>query len=332
MTDQTYHVLGIGNAIVDVLKHETDDFLYEHDIEKGAMTLIDAERAEWLYARMAPATEVSGGSAANSMAGLASLGCRGAYIGKVKDDPLGRVFRTDIETTGIVFRTPAETQGAPTARCLIVVTPDAQRSMSTYLGASTDLGPEDVDGKLVASAAVTYLEGYLWDKPRAKNAFLKAADVAHQAGHRVSLSLSDSFCVDRHRVEFLDLVRDHVDVLFANEAEITSLYQTDGLDQAVAQVRGQCEIAVVTRSEKGSLVVTHDAIHEVAAEPVTHVTDTTGAGDLYAAGFLVGLTAGQDLPVCGRLGAIAAAEVISHLGARPVASLASLARAKGIAL
>jgi sugar/nucleoside kinase (ribokinase family) len=325
MDETRFDVVGIGNAMVDVIAHADDAFLRTHDLVKGAMTLIDADRAEELYARIPPAVEVSGGSAGNTIAGLASLGGRAAYIGKVCDDQLGRVFRHDIRAAGVAFDVAAASVGS-TGRCLIMVTPDAQRTMQTYLGAGSDLGPEDVDAQLIASARVTYLEGYLWDPPRAKEAFLKAARIAHDAGRRVSLTLSDPFCVERHREEFLDLVSAHIDVLFANEAEIMSLYQADSFDDALQHVRGHCEIAALTRSERGAVIVAGAEVHVVDAEPVEHVVDTTGAGDAYAAGFLHGLTRGMDVPACGRIAGIAAAEVISHFGARPEVSLADLVR------
>jgi sugar/nucleoside kinase (ribokinase family) len=318
-------VLGIGNAIVDVLSHADEGFLAEHDLPKGAMTLIDAERADRLYGAMGPGIEVSGGSCANTVVGAASLGSRVAYVGKVRDDQLGGIFAHDIRAAGVGFATPSASDGPGTARCLILVTPDAQRTMCTYLGACVELGPEDVDRDLVAGAAVTYLEGYLWDPPRAKEAFRVAMDTARQAGRRVALTLSDPFCVERHRGEFLELVDGPVDVLFANEHEIAALYETD-VDDAVAAVRGRCEVAVVTRSERGSLVVTADGVEEVPAVPVERVVDTTGAGDLFAGGFLHGLTRGMALAECARLGGVVAAEVISHFGARPETDLADLAR------
>ena len=324
MSDALYDVVGIGNAIVDVVANADDAFLEAEAITKGAMTLIDGPRAEALYAAMGPAIEVSGGSTANSLAGLAALGARSAFIGKVRDDQLGRIFRHDIAAAGVDFDTTPATDGAPTARCLIFVTPDAQRSMGTMLGACTQLGPEDVDADKIAAAKVTYLEGYLWDPPLAKEAFLKAARIAHEAGREVALSLSDPFCVDRHREEFRHLVDGHVDLLFANEVEICSLYQVATFDEALQAVRGRCAVAALTRSEKGSVVLGGGEVHVVDAEPVDRVVDTTGAGDLYAGGFLYGYTAGRSLHDCGRIGAIAAAEVISHFGARPEGSLADL--------
>lgn len=330
MTDQLYDVTGIGNAIVDVLAHATDAFVAEKGLQKGGMTLVDAEQAEHLYEAMGPGTEISGGSAGNTMAGIASLGGRGAYIGKVRDDQLGDVFRHDIRAAGLAFDTPAATDGPPTARCLILVTPDAQRTMCTFLGACTQLGPDDVPESLVRNSRVTYMEGYLWDPPEAKKAFLKAAEIAHGSGHKVSLSLSDAFCVDRHRAEFRDLVDHHVDILFANETEILSLYETTDFDAAVRHVRGKCEYVALTRSEKGSVVLNGDDAHHVDIERLGKVVDTTGAGDLYAAGFLHGITHGLSPRDAGKLGALCAAEVISHMGARPDQDLKALARAHRI--
>lgn len=319
-----YDVLGIGNAIVDVLAKTTDDFLASNQIDKGAMTLIDAAAADALYAKMGPGVEVSGGSAANTMAGVASLGGRGAYIGKVADDQLGQVFTHDIRAGGLAFTTAPSRGGAPTARCLILVTPDAQRTMNTFLGACVQLGPDDIDEALVAASKVTYLEGYLFDPPHAKEAFYKAAKIAHDAGNKVALTLSDGFCVGRHREAFLDLVEGHIDLLFANESEITSLYQVERFEDAVPHVKGHCEIAALTRSEKGSVIVSGDQAIEVPAAPITKLVDTTGAGDLYAAGFLYGYTHGKSLRDAARIASIAAAEVIQHYGARPETSLAEL--------
>ena len=324
MAEPKFDVIGIGNAIVDVLVHTDDQFLAAEGLAKGAMTLIDAEEARRLYQKIGPAVECSGGSAANTIAGLASLGGAGAFIGKVHDDQLGEVFRHDIRATGVVFDTPPNNSGPPTATSIVLVTPDAQRTMQTFLGASVDLGPDDIDLDLIAASRVTYLEGYLWDPPSAKEAFVKAADGAHQAGRQVSLSLSDPFCVDRHRADFLDLTENHVDFLFANEQEIMSLYQVESFDESLQAVRGHCEIAALTRGEKGSVIVSGDEIHMVDAEPVNGLADTTGAGDAFAAGFLSGLTSGRDLATSARIGGIAAAEVISHLGARPDVSLKAL--------
>ncbi len=327
-TDAAYDVVGIGNAIVDVIARAEDSFLAAKQLAKGAMTLIDEAQADALYAAMGPGLESSGGSAANTMAGIASLGGRGAFFGKVRDDQLGAVFAHDMRAIGVAFDSKPATGGPATARCLILVTPDAQRTMSTYLGACVGLGPEDVDEAVVKSARVTYLEGYLWDPPRAKEAFLKAAKTAHGAGRKVSLSLSDAFCVGRHRAEFRDLVENHVDILFANESEIVSLYETDGFDAALRAVRGKCDIACLTRSEKGSVIVAGEEVHIIDAARVGAVVDTTGAGDLYAAGFLHGWSRGLGLAKAGRIASLAAAEAISHVGARPQTSLAALAKEK----
>lgn len=329
MTDRELDVVGIGNAIVDVLGHAEDDFLAEQRLEKGTMALIDADRAEALYAKMGPAVEVSGGSAANTIAGVASLGGRTAFIGKVSNDQLGGIFRHDIRAAGVRFDTAPSVSGVPSARCLIFVTPDAQRTMNTFLGACLELGPDDIDAALVARARVTYLEGYLWDPPLAKQAFLKAARIAHQAGRKIALSLSDPFCVERHRAEFVDLVKNHVDILFANEHEICSLWQVGDFDSALQVTRGHCEVAALTRSEKGSVILGGDEIHVVDAVRVAKVVDTTGAGDLYAAGFLYGLARGMDLKAAGQLGSFAAAEIIGQMGARPEVKLSHLARMRG---
>jgi sugar/nucleoside kinase (ribokinase family) len=320
-----FDVVGIGNALVDVLSHESDDFVVTHGLDRGAMQLIDTERAEQLYAAMGPATEMSGGSAANTMVGVASLGGTAAFVGRVNQDQLGAVFGHDVRAAGVEYTTAPANDGVPTGRCLIIVTPDAQRTLNTYLGASAHLGPADLDAELLSRAQVLYLEGYLWDEPDAKEAFRSAARTAHDAGNRVAFTLSDGSCVDRHRDEFLDLIEHDVDVLFANEAEITSLYEVDDFDDALQQVYHHCEIAALTRSAKGSVIVTRDSVHVVDAHPVDRVVDTTGAGDLYASGFLFGLTHGYDLGTAGRLGSLVAAEVISHLGGRPQTSLADLA-------
>jgi sugar/nucleoside kinase (ribokinase family) len=323
MSEARFDVVAIGNAMVDVIVHADDALLREHNMTKGAMTLIDADRAEALYSVMPPAIEMSGGSAGNTIAGVASIGGRGAYIGKVGEDQLGAVFRHDIRAIGVAYDVPSATE-QPTGRCLIFVTPDAQRTMNTYLGAGALLGPADVDDDLIAASEITYLEGYLWDPPDAKSAFLRAAEAAHGARRKVALTLSDAFCVDRHRESFLDLVEHHVDILFANETEILSLYQVERFDDALQRVRGHCEVTALTRSEKGSVVVAGEELHVIDAARVGPVVDTTGAGDLYAAAFLYGLASGRDLATCGRMGSIAAAEVISHVGARPERRLAHL--------
>jgi len=330
MAAASLDVVGIGNAIVDVIAHADEAFLAAEGLAKGAMTLIDAARADQLYGRMGPGIESSGGSAGNTMAGIASLGGSGAYIGKVRDDALGAIYRHDIAAMGIRFDTPAASDGPGTARCLVLVTADGQRTMGTYLGACAELGPEDIDPATVAAAQITYLEGYLFDPPRAKAAFRKAAAFAHGAGRQVALSLSDPFCVDRHRAEFRELVAGDIDILFANEAEICSLYGTADFDAAAAAVRGHVRIAALTRSEKGSVIFADGAAHAVAAAPVARVVDTTGAGDLYAAGVLFGLTRGLPLPTCGALGSLCAAEIISHVGARPEAALRQLVASAGL--
>ena len=320
-------VVGIGNALVDVLSHESDAFLIAQGLTKGAMQLVDEAHSRALYAAMGPAVEVSGGSAANTMVGVASFGSRAHYIGKIRDDQLGDVFSHDLCAVGVGFSTSAATNGPSTGRCLIVVTPDAQRTLTTYLGASVHLSPNDVDKDVIERAAIVYLEGYLFDPPEAQRAFHVAAGVAHAAGRRVALTLSDPFCVDRHRAAFRELVERHVDILFANEAEIRALYQAPDFDTALQQVRRHCAIAALTRSERGSVVVAGDDVHVIDAKRVGAVVDTTGAGDLYAAGFMVGLSRNRDLATCGRLGSLAAGEVISHVGARPLTPLAQLAGA-----
>jgi sugar/nucleoside kinase (ribokinase family) len=330
MAAATIDVAGIGNAIVDVIAHADESFLAAEGFAKGAMTLIDAARADALYERMGPAIESSGGSAGNTMAGIASLGGTGAYIGKVRDDLLGEVFRHDITAIGVDFKTAPASAGPGTARCLILVTPDGQRTMGTYLGACVDLGPEDIDSAVVGAAQITYLEGYLFDPPRAKEAFRKAAAIAHAAGRQVALSLSDPFCVGRHRDEFRELVAGEIDILFANEGEICSLYETEDFDKAATAVRGHVAIAALTRSAAGSVIIANDKTHTIAAAPVARVVDTTGAGDLYAAGVLFGLTQGLPLPTCGSIGSLCAAEIISHVGARPEAALDKLVASAGL--
>lgn len=320
MTD----LVGIGNALVDVIAHTATGFPGAHGFEHGTATMVDEARADALYAALGPATEISGGSAANTMAGLASFGSDVAYIGRVRDDQLGEVFTHDLRAAGVRFDVGPATSGAATGRCLVMVTPDAQRTMCTYLGASSELAATDVDGASIAEARLLYLEGYLWDQPPAKVAMRFAASAAHEAGCRVAMTLSDPFCVERHRDEFRALVEHEVDVLFANEVEIRSLFEVDSFDDALDAVRHECEIAVLTRSERGSVVLQGDTVVSVPAATVGHVVDTTGAGDQYAAGFLHGLTSGADLEECARLGSLAAAEVISHLGARPEVSLAEL--------
>lgn len=321
MAGQELDVLAIGNAIVDTLIHADDMFLLEHGLSKGSMTLIDATRAEQLYRASGPGIEASGGSAANTAAGVAMLGGRAGFAGRVANDQFGGVFRHDIRANGVEFETPSAKDGSPTGRCLIFVTSDANRTMQTYLGAAVEFGPDDLDENQIKRAKYTFLEGYLWDQPRAKLAFLQAADVAHQAGRKTALTLSDPFCVERHRAEFRQLVENHVDVLFANEAEICSLWQIPDFERAVHATRGKCPLAVITRSEKGSVVLAGNNAFAVQAAPVERVVDTTGAGDQYAAGFLFGLASGRRIESCARIACITAAEVITHYGARPVTTL-----------
>jgi sugar/nucleoside kinase (ribokinase family) len=322
MTAPTLDVVGIGNAIVDIIDNTDDAFLARHGMAKGGMALIDEAQAEAIYAAMGPAIELSGGSAGNTVAGLASLGARCGYIGKVRDDQLGAVFRHDITAAGVTFPTPSASDGPATARCLILVTDDAQRTMNTFLGACVNLRPEDVDETLISAAKVTYLEGYLYDPPHAQEAFRKAAAIARGAGRKVALSLSDSFCVHRHREAFLDLLQT-VDILFANEAELTALFETEDFDAALEAVRGRVALAAVTRGERGAVIVTRDETVKTPAAPVPRIVDTTGAGDLFAAGFLFGLTRNLPLAECGRIAALAAAEIISHYGGRPETPLSS---------
>jgi adenosine kinase len=333
MPTNRYDVLGIGNAIVDVIARADDDFLVAHGMNKGTMALIDEARAEKIYQAMGSSVESSGGSAANTIVGVASFGGHAAFIGRVKDDLLGRAFANDIRAARVVYDTKPATSGASTARCYIMVTPDGERTMNTYLGAAQDLRPADIDEAKVAGAAVVYLEGYLWDPPQAKEAFIKAAAIAHKAGRRVALTLSDAFCVDRYRAEFVELIRKGtVDLMFANERELHSLYETADFDTAIKALRGDAKLAVVTRSEKGCVVVTRDKVEAVQAMPTDQVVDLTGAGDLFAAGFLVGLARGKDHRTAARLGALAASEVIQHIGARPVVSLKALAAENGLPL
>jgi adenosine kinase len=331
MANLRYDVLGVGNAIVDIIAHTDDAFLVRHGMAKGSMTLIDEARATAIYEAMGPAIESSGGSAANTIVGAASLGARAAFIGKVKDDPVGAAFTHDIRASGVAFDTKPAASGPSTARCYILVTPDGERTMNTYLGAAQDLYPADISEDAVASAAITYLEGYLWDPPQAKEAFVKAAGIAHKNKRKVALTLSDSFCVDRYRGEFLKLIRDRtVDIVFANERELHSLYETSDFDTALVALRGEASLAVVTRSEKGCVVVSGDNTEAVPPAPIGKLVDATGAGDLFAAGFLVGHSRGLSLRDAARLGNLCAAEVIQHVGARPEVSLKELAAANGL--
>jgi adenosine kinase len=331
MTSAKYDVLGIGNAIFDVLVQTDEGFLSRHGMAKGGMALIDEARATSIYRDMGPATEMSGGSAANTIVGVANLGARAAYVGKVRDDQIGRLYTHDIRAAGVAFETRPAPDGPATGCCYILVTPDGERTMNTYLGAAQELMPDDIDAAQVAASAIIYLEGYLWDPKNAKDAFVKASTIAHDAGRQVALTLSDSFCVDRYRGEFLDLMRNGtVDLVFANEAELHSLYQTSDFDTALSQWRSDTKLGVVTRSEKGCLVASYDGVIAVPAFPIDRIVDTTGAGDLFAAGFLFGLVRGAGHENAGRLGALAAAEVIQHIGARPQTSLKELAQQNGL--
>jgi sugar/nucleoside kinase (ribokinase family) len=325
VTPSKIDVLGIGNAIVDVIANADDAFIQRMGMIKSNMALIDENTAETIYKEMGSAVQMSGGSAGNTIAGIGSFGGRAGYIGKVKDDVLGNAFRHDIRAQGVIFDTPAAKDGPATARCLILVTPDAERTMNTFLGACVNLTPDDIDEKTVAAAGITYLEGYLFDPPQAKEAFRKAAKIARGAGKKVSLSLSDSFCVNRHRDEFKALINDHIDILFANEEELLALYETKSFDDAVKAVSAMTEVAAITRGAKGSVLIKGSERVEVPATPVQRVVDTTGAGDLYAAGVLYGLSQNLPLAECGRLGSIAAGEIISHFGGRPETPLKLLA-------
>src|SRR6266404_6118752 len=331
MTEAKYDVLGIGNAIFDILVQTDESFLAAHGMTKGGMALIDEARAASIYQSMGPATEMSGGSAANTIVGVANLGARAAYVGKVRDDQIGRLYTHDIRAAGVAFETRPAAGGPATGCSYILVTPDGERTMNTYLGAAQELMPADVDAAQVAASSFVYLEGYLWDPLSAKEAFVKAATTAHGAGRQVALTLSDSFCVDRYRDEFLDLMRKGtVDLVFANEAELHSLYQTSDFETAIAQLGSDARLAVVTRSEKGCVVASKGGVTAVPAFPIQKLVDTTGAGDLFAAGFLFGLVRNAGYEACGRLGALAAAEVIQHIGARPQVSLRDLAKQNGL--
>jgi sugar/nucleoside kinase (ribokinase family) len=331
MTDAKYDVLAIGNAIFDIFAQTDEKFLADHGMAKGSMALIDEARAASIYRDMGPATEVSGGSGANTIVGVAGFGARAAFIGKVKADQIGGLYTHDIRAAGVAYETKAAEAGPATGCSYILVTADGERTMNTYLGAAQDLSPSDIDEAQVAASRILYLEGYLWDPKNAKEAFVKAATIAHKAGRQVALTLSDSFCVDRYRDEFLDLMRKGtVDLVFANEAELHSLYQTSDFDGALKQLRTDAKLAVVTRSEKGCVVAGKDGVTSVPAFPIQKLVDTTGAGDLFAAGFLFGLVRDASHETCGRLGALAAAEVIQHIGARPQVSLKELAGQNGL--
>ena len=331
MIDAKYDVLGIGNAIFDVLVRTDEGFLAAHGMTKGGMALIDEARAASIYRDMGPATEMSGGSAANTIVGVASFGARAAYVGKVKDDQIGRLYMHDIRAAGVAFDTMPASDGPATGCSYILVTGDGERTMNTYLGAAQELTPADIDASQIAASRIVYLEGYLWDPKNAKEAFVKASAIAHGAGRQVALTLSDSFCVDSYRDEFLDLMRKGtVDLVFANEAELRSLYETSDFDTALKQLRSDAKLGVVTRSEKGCVVASSDGVTAVPACPIERIVDTTGAGDLFAAGFLFGLVRGGGYQAAGRLGALAASEVIQHIGARPQVSLKDLAQQNGL--
>ena len=330
MSQTRFDVLGIGNAIVDIISRCEDSSLEELDLSKGNMQLIDAEQADRLYEKMGPAIESSGGSAANTIAGVASFGGQTAFIGKVANDQFGKIFGHDIRSIGVAFETPPSENSSPTARCMIFVTPDGERTMNTYLGASTELGQGEVNADMINASKIIYLEGYLYDKEEAKRAFHQATEIAARNGTKVALSLSDGFCVHRHRNDFRKLVKDGVDILFANEEEITSLYEVGSFDEAAILVKQECQIAALTRSSKGSVVVTPEQTHEINAHFVHEVVDTTGAGDLYAAGFLYGYANDMPLLHCAQLGSLAASEIITHLGARPETKLRELAEKEGL--
>jgi sugar/nucleoside kinase (ribokinase family) len=327
---RSYDVVGIGNAIVDIIARCDDAFLSKHDLAKGFMRLIPAGEAGRLYEAMGPAIERSGGSAANTIAGLASFGAKCGFIGRVAADQFGGIFRHDIRSLGVAYDTPPSDDGEPTARCLIFVTPDGERTMNTFLGVSIDFAAADIDPSLIEAASIVYLEGYLFDRAEAKDAFKEAARLARKSGAKVALTLSDAFCVDRHRADFRKLIREGTDIVFANDKEITSLYEVNSFEEAADAALADCELAVLTRSEEGSVIVANGETIAIPAEPVHKVVDVTGAGDLYASGFLYGLTRGLPLETCGRLGSLAAAEVIGHIGARPEVSLGTLARKRGL--
>lgn len=330
MPDTKYDVIAIGNAIVDIIGQCDDDFLEQHGAAKGHMQLVDSDRVSQLYDAMGPAVEISGGSAANTVVGIASLGAASAFIGKVAEDDFGRVFSHDIRAAGVTFDTTPVANGDPTARSLILVTPDGERTMNTFLGISPQLDHGEIDADMIAASGIVYLEGYLFDRPEAKAAFRQAANIARTADRKVALTLSDGFCVDRHRHEFLQLIKNDIDILFANETEITALYQTDSFDDALKATQADTELAALTRSGKGSVILSGSEVIEVPAVALDKVVDTTGAGDLYAAGFLYGVAKGLPLRTAGAIGSLAASEIISHLGARPRQSLSDLARRKGL--
>ncbi len=321
-----FDVVGIGNAIVDILVQTEDSFLKTHALTKGSMRLLNEEQAKNLYESIGPALETSGGSAANTLAGLAQLGTKSGFIGRIRDDQLGKIFTHDIRSAGALFETKAALSGPSTARCQIFVTPDAQRTMCTFLGASVLLEPKDLDLSMVERSKVLYLEGYLWDHPAAKSAFITAAEKCKSSGGKVALSLSDSFCVNRHRESFLELVNNHIDILFANETEIISLYESPDFETALNKVKGRCEIAALTCGEQGSIILSGDSRWEINTYKFGELIDTTGAGDLYASGFLHGYTTGEDLIRCGKMGSICAGQIVTQLGSRSRVSLKDVLR------
>jgi sugar/nucleoside kinase (ribokinase family) len=330
MTAARFDVIGIGNAIVDIIGRCDEAFLATVGATKGSMRLVGADEVKKIYTTMGPAVEISGGSAANTIAGIASFGGKAAFIGTVADDEFGKIFAHDIHSIGVAFDVPPIANGSPTSRSLILVTPDGERTMNTFLGISTSLGESQLDLDLIRGSAILYLEGYLFDEPQAKQAFRKALQTAKEANRKVALTLSDGFCVDRHRAEFLELIRSGIDIIFANESEIKSLYQTESFDLAAKNASNDARLAVLTRSEKGSVIFGNGRAVQIASEPISELVDTTGAGDLYAAGFLFGYSKGYDLEICGRLASVAAAEIISHIGARPEIVLSELARQRGL--
>jgi sugar/nucleoside kinase (ribokinase family) len=330
MTAARFDVIGIGNAIVDIIGRCDEAFLATVGATKGSMRLVGADEVKKIYTTMGPAVEISGGSAANTIAGIASFGGKAAFIGTVADDEFGKIFAHDIHSIGVAFDVPPIANGSPTSRSLILVTPDGERTMNTFLGISTSLGESQLDLDLIRGSAILYLEGYLFDEPQAKQAFRKALQTAKEANRKIALTLSDGFCVDRHRAEFLELIRSGIDIIFANESEIKSLYQTESFDLAAKNASNDARLAVLTRSEKGSVIFGNGRAVQIASEPISELVDTTGAGDLYAAGFLFGYSKGYDLEICGRLASVAAAEIISHIGARPEIVLSELARQRGL--
>jgi len=330
MPSAEYDVVAIGNAIVDIIARCEESFLVRNGIEKAHMHLVDADRITALYNDIGQAIEISGGSAANSMVGLSSFGGSAAFIGKVADDEFGKIFAHDVRAANVFFDSKPVSGAAPTSRSLIAVTPDGERTMNTFLGISTDLDDGEIDPALIEKAQITYLEGYLFDQAEAKTAFRQAVSIAKDKGRRVALTLSDSFCVDRHREEFRTLIKDGIDILFANEAEITALYQTSVFEDAANLAGQDVDIAAITRGSEGSVIYSNQAATKIAVSPVSQVVDTTGAGDLYAAGVLFGIAKGLDTEKCGALGSLAAAEIISHVGARPEESLAEIAQKHGL--